>query len=88
MTEKATNPYPEHAKQEAVIEQSQAIGEFLDTSGFVLAEFREIDGHDEPKLMPVGRSIEQVLAEYFEIDLNKIEAEKRDMLEHIRAANA
>lgn len=32
------------------------------------------------------RGVEQLLAEYFSIDLTKIEAEKRDMLDALRAA--
>lgn len=36
----------------------------------------------------VGQSIQQILADYFEIDLGKIEAEKRAMLDAIRAMNA
>lgn len=35
-----------------------------------------------------SRSITTLLAEFFEIDQNKIEAEKRAMLDEIRAANA
>ena len=84
MTQDSTSAYPEHAKLEAVRERSQVIGEFLDGTPFVLAEYREVDGHREPQLMPVNKSIEQVLAEHFDIDLNRIEAEKRAMLENMR----
>lgn len=31
-----------------------------------------------------GRSVEQLLADYFEIDLTKIEEERRALLDHIR----
>lgn len=34
--------------------------------------------------LPVNKSIEKLLAEYFEIDLNKVEAERSAILEHIR----
>lgn len=37
---------------------------------------------------PDHRSINQVLAEYFEIDLDKLEAEKREMLDEFRAKTA
>lgn len=80
--------YPEHAKQEKIVDESQAIGEFLDTSGCILAEYRTVDGFLEPQLVPVNKSIEQVLADYFEIDLRKIEAEKRAMLESIRSTGS
>ena len=33
---------------------------------------------------PVGLRIEEMLARYFEIDLNKVEEERRSILEHIR----
>lgn len=36
---------------------------------------------------PVRGSIQELLAEFFEIDLNKIETEKRAMLESIRSAS-
>lgn len=75
-----TDPYPEHTKLSAVSGKSQTIGQFLDSTGYVLAEYREIDGYHEPQLVPVDRSIQRVLAEHFEIDLNAIETEKRAML--------
>lgn len=76
--------YPEHAKQNAVLTESQTIGEFLDTSKFILAEYREIDGHRELQLVPVNKSIQQVLTEHFGIDLDGIEREKREMLARLR----
>lgn len=36
--------------------------------------------------VPINRNIEKTLAEYFEIDLNKINDEKRAMLESLRKA--
>lgn len=38
--------------------------------------------------VPDGRSIQTLLAEFFEIDQDKIEAEKRAMLDGLREANA
>lgn len=81
-----TSPYPEHAKQAAVLAQSQAIGEFLDEGPYYLAEYREIEGYRDPQLVPVGRSLQQVLADWFGIDLAEIEREKRRMLEAMRGA--
>lgn len=66
--------YPEHEKLEAVKDQSQAIGEFLDTSGYTLCVVRN------HQWVSVGRPINQILAGYFGIDLGKIEEEKRTML--------
>lgn len=37
---------------------------------------------------PTHKSINQVLADYFDIDLNKLELEKRAMLDELREANA
>lgn len=85
-TETAPDPYPEHTRQAQFLPQAQAIGEFLDTSGFVLAEHRQIEGYREEVLMPVTKSIEDVLADYFGIDRSKIETEKRTMIAAMEAA--
>lgn len=82
-----TDPYPEHAKQATVLEKTQAIGEFLDESPYVLAEYREVEGYRDPQLVPAAKSIEQVLADWFGIDLGRIEDEKRQMLAAIAEAN-
>lgn len=74
--------YPEHAKLAAVKDHSQAIGEFIEFCGYTLCEYDE----GEPQWRPVQRSIERLLADYFDIDLDVIEAEKRAMLEALRAA--
>ncbi|WP_314191957.1 hypothetical protein [uncultured Arthrobacter sp.] len=84
---KTTEPYPEHAKQAAVVDESEAIGRFLDEGPYVLAEYREFDDRREPQLVPVAKSLQQVLADWFGIDLKKIEEEKRRMLESLRAMN-
>ena len=70
--------YPEHEKMEAVLYDSQIIGEFLESSPYVLGEWYG------DLLVPVSWSTEQVLANYFGIDLKKIEDEKRQMLEEIK----
>lgn len=41
-------------------------------------------GYKEDDYMPFYNSIENLLAQYFNIDLSKVEAEKRALLEHIR----
>lgn len=77
--------YPEHEKMHAVKEQSQAIGAFLDDPNTgQLCEFNDEMG----EFLPTHKTIERTLADYFDIDLDKIEAEKRDMLDKMRAANA
>lgn len=39
-----------------------------------------------PQLVPVGLSIERILAAYFGIDLNKVDKERRAMLEELRSS--
>ena len=67
-------PYPEHEKLKAIHHESQAIGSFL--------EWMKSEYPKETRLPPY--SIQFLLAEYFEIDEDKLELEKRAMLETIR----
>lgn len=78
----SSSQYPEHEKLSAISAESQAIGQFLDEGTYTLCE---VDKYD--RFVPVGKSIQEILADYFGIDLNKIEAEKRQMLDEIRGAN-
>ncbi len=75
-------PTPELDKMLAVKDKSQAIGEFLDwlqhDKNYVLAEYGEKD-----RLYPLYSSIETLLAEYFGIDLKKIEQERRAILKSL-----
>lgn len=75
----AADEYPEHAKLLAVVDESQAIGEFIDNGGYILAK---VDGFGH--LYTDGKSITDVLAEYFGIEQSKLEQEKRAMLARIR----
>jgi hypothetical protein len=91
--------YPEHEKLTEVADLSQAIGEFLDGCGYTLCEVlylapyngpgglsREPSKYDQHgRFYPVSKSVQALLADYFEIDLDAIEREKRAMLEAIRA---
>lgn len=76
--------FPEHKRMKAVSEKSQAIGGFLDwlqnERGLVIAYWNDWD-----ELVPTSASIQRLLAEYFEIDLDKVEAEKQEMLEILRS---
>lgn len=107
--------YPEHDKLDAIKEQSQAIGEFLDFSPYVLCRVvpegdngkpRWLDRSGEPTndreackavppsnpayeawnehFRPVYVSIPTLLAEWFEIDQDELEREKRAMLDKLR----
>ena len=68
-----TAKYPEHIKLDEVKEQSQVCGEFY--------EWLEKKHIIRPRN---SKPIERLLAEFFEIDLDKLEREKRDMLEDLR----
>jgi len=81
--------YPECEKMSKVKKQSQLVGEFLDwlvnEREIVLSEYHEGEGrHDDDVLMPISVRTEELLAEFFEIDLNKVEQERRQMLKELR----
>jgi len=44
----------------------------------------DIDGEPERGFVPINPDIEKLLAEYFNIDLGKVEQEKRAILENLR----
>jgi hypothetical protein len=69
--------YPEHEKLKEIRDQSQKCGEFL--------EWLEEQGYVE---ITARKSLTSILAEFFEIDEEKLEREKRRMLDRIREANA
>lgn len=72
--------YPEHEKLEKVHDESQSIGEFIEW----LQSKYSVCKYDEKRFggtwWPVTLDITKLLSEYFEIDLQKIEFEKRLML--------
>lgn len=68
--------YPEHQKMMLVSEQSQAIGAFIDNTEYTLCKWNE----ELEQYVPLSGSINDVLAEYYEIDMAEIEREKRAML--------
>lgn len=77
-----TIPTPELDKMMKVQKESQIIGEFLDSCGYMLCR---ASGKDWHPFEPVPKTIEQVLADYFGIDLKKVEEERRSILRAIRA---
>ncbi len=87
--------YPEHEKMKAVKVESQAIGgfiEWLGEQGLELAKFhkcgkgcnRDCRREENGTLESHRYNIQSILAQYFEIDLDKIEQEKRAMLATVR----
>ena len=79
--------YPEHEKLAEVRDRSQAIGEFLewleDEHGFSICE-RDPEFQSFYRL--VYKPKEELLAEFFEIDLKKISKEKDAMVHELRDA--
>lgn len=78
-------------KMNEVKDKSQLIGEFLDwlmnEKGCVIAEYSDSEIYVYKPLIPNRLSIEQLLAEYFDIDLEKAERERVELLERFRKAN-
>jgi hypothetical protein len=86
-----STPTPEFDKMTAVADQSQLIGEFLDWASQRGYEFgREVEGGNDPFapatwFQPAGQPrIQKLLAEFFSIDLDKVEAERRTVLQQYR----
>lgn len=76
-------PTTELEKMANVRTESQKVGAFIDwaqAQGYALCTFDD----DTERYYPLGRSIEAILAEYYGIDLNAIENERRALLEAIR----
>lgn len=93
--------YPEHEKLKLISAESQAIGEFLEWLDFGGLEdfgcvelahyplFTREDGSEDRSdyLQWIALPKTRILATYFDIDQEKIEAEKRAMLESLEKAN-
>jgi hypothetical protein len=78
--------YPEHTKLKAIQPQSQKVGEFLEWLQTQSWEITKYSRNGE-EYLPIYLSTEEILAKFFEIDLNKIETEKRAMLDEQRKLN-
>ena len=92
--------YPEHQKLKAVKSRSQAIGEFLDwlsnekdtvmasrhehSEGCLDEDGRIRCGCGRGDYLPTRATIQSLLAEFFEIDEEKLETEKLAMLATLR----
>jgi hypothetical protein len=70
--------YTEHEKLSKIKDESQALGAFI--------EWLESEGVHMPAKWH-RRSMNEWLARYFEIDLNKLEEEKLHMLNRLREEN-
>jgi hypothetical protein len=84
--------YPEHVKLENLDGHNQTAGEFLDwlvnDKGFSLCKWQEreeTEDYSEPSgYSPTHVSINTLLNEFFDLDPDKLEAEKREILEGCR----
>ena len=86
--EEPVSEYPEHDKLRAVQAESEIIGQFLEESGLVLAEYIDVGRTLDERLVPVQKSTEQILASYFKIDLTVVDQEKKQMLVAMRELNS
>lgn len=94
--------YPEHDKLKAVRDQSHACGAFVEwlreEKGIALASRHEHDascegedgyricGVQKGELLTSTAPLQRLLGEFFEIDEERLEQEKRKMLDEMRAA--
>lgn len=79
--------YPECEKAALIRDKSQVCGEFLEWlqgEGFVIAKWQR---GQQDTLRAASLNMEKTLADFFGIDLDKIETEKRAMLEDMRKLN-
>jgi len=80
---------PEINKMLMVQPESQAIGQFLEwlgTKGYAIGKYETVEGYLSEQFVPDLRPINQMLAEYYEIDLTKVDTEQRAILEALRQA--
>jgi hypothetical protein len=71
---------PECERLSAITDEWNAVAQFLDNSEFSLCEWSDRNN----QYVPVHKTLTQVLAEYFDIDMDKVEAERSALLEEIR----
>lgn len=83
--------YPEHEKLAAISDKSQVIGEFLEWAqqekGWHLAEWNTTHFSNFDFMMPIPQTIQVILSMFFNIDLDRLEKEKRAMLDVQRELN-
>jgi hypothetical protein len=76
--------YPQHEKLLKISDASQAQGEFLDwlinEQKFVLARYETLEPTRSERLVHANPQIDQLLAQFHEIDYEALEAEKRAMI--------
>ena len=80
--------FPEHDKLDGIRDKTQFMGEFLSwlTSerGYVLCESYQNPEDNYVRYLPAHYNLTELLAGFFEIDLNKLEEEKLQILAKMR----
>lgn len=82
---------PECAKLVMEAPKGRIIGAFMEwlaDSGYTICETVETTSWGQNPHVPVRKNIEQLLAAYFEIDLNKVEDERRAIIDYWRVRSA
>lgn len=72
-------PTEELDKMIKIKDQSEPIGQFLEEMGEKGIRLCDADGD------PIPGSIQKILADYFEIDLQKVESERQAVLDYVRS---
>lgn len=75
--------YPEHEKLAKITKESQAIADFLEATEYQLGHYVTYEGFSNPHFVPPSEPLEKILAKHFDIDLARIEQEKRHMLQNL-----
>jgi hypothetical protein len=78
--------YPEHEKLQALNGANQTVGDFLEWLGehaLIIAEYG-----NGSQLFPCAKGRNQLIAEHFEIDQRRLDQEKKQMLDQLRAKSA
>jgi hypothetical protein len=81
--------YPEHEKLKALGSERTTVQSFIDwlydMQGCEIAFWEK--NRIEDRLCPIRQSREDLMASFFKINLKKLDAEKRAMLDELRRAN-
>lgn len=90
MTVITPNEHPEHEKLDKIRHKSQAVGEFLDwlaeEKGVRLCTLQKVEEFSGRQYWPIRVSNQEIIAEFFDIDLDKLDKEKQEMLDSLRKA--
>ena len=58
--------------------------EWLNSKNIAICTVEKTDGYPREQWLPIRKSYEELFADYFEIDLKKLEQEKQEILRNIR----